>query len=120
MMTPLRKKPSFHNSSHTVSLRSTSSAAVVATALSSRSRMVASAIASSLMRRFRLGEQQIVDLLFQPRGAAVLAGDAVDVDDLGLDPARMRRQQQDAVADLDGFRNRVGDEQHGEFCFGPQ
>src|SRR5262245_2709232 len=100
MMTPLRTNPSFHNSSHTVSLRSTSPVAVVAATLASRSKMVASAIALSSVCGFRLGEKQIVNLLLQPRGAAVFTRDAIDIDDLGLHPARMRRQQQDAVADL--------------------
>ena len=34
------------------------------------------------MCRDGVGKQQIVDLLFQPRGAAVFAGDPVDIDDL--------------------------------------
>lgn len=61
-----------------------------------------------------------MDLLFEPRSAAVLAGDLIDVGYLGLDPAGMRRQQEDAVADLDRFGDRVGDEQHGEFGFRPE
>src|SRR5262245_15169045 len=120
MMTPLRTKPSFHNSSHTVSLRSTSPGAADAIALSSRSRIVASAIALSSVCGCGFGEQQIVNLLFQPRGTAVLPGDAIDVRDLGLDAPGMRRQQQDAVADLDRFRDRMGNEQHGESGFGPE
>ena len=51
------------------------------------------------MRRCFAGEQEIVDLLLQPAGAAVLVRDLVDIDHLGLDPAGMRRQQQDPVAD---------------------
>ena len=68
--------------------------------------------ARSSMCRHGVGEQQVVDMLLEPAGAAVLARDLIDVDDLGLDPAGMRRQQQDAVADLDGFGDRMGDEQH--------
>src|SRR5829696_7937831 len=97
MITDLRTKPSFHNSSSTVSLRSTSAGATAARSAASRSRIFASPIARSSVCRHGVGEQQIVDLLFQPRSAAVLAGNLVDIDDLGLDPARMRPQQQDAV-----------------------
>ena len=44
----------------------------------------------------------------------------VDVDHFRLDPAGMRRQQQDAVADLDRLGDRVGHEQHGELRLVPQ
>src|SRR2546430_6380278 len=120
MIAVLRTNPSFHSSSHTLSLRSTSATSVTAAAASLRSRILASPIALLLVGRSRFRKQQIVDLLFELCGAAVCAGDLIDVDDLGFDPAGMRRQQQDAVADLDGFRNRVSDEQHGEFGFRPK
>src|SRR4029077_10497563 len=102
MITALRTKPSFHNSSSRVSLRSTSAGSAAAARASSRSRIFASPIARSSMHHFgavdRIGKQQIMDLLFQARGAAVDAADLIDIRDLGLDPARMRRQQQDAIA----------------------
>src|SRR5512138_2414157 len=118
MMTDLRTNPSFHNSSGTVSLRSTSAGTVAVRSAASRSRILASPICALLVCRHGVGEQQVVDLLFQPRGAAVLAGNLIDIDDLGLDAAGMRRQQQNAVADLDRFRNRMGNEQDGKFRLG--
>src|SRR6266568_3434465 len=120
MITALRTKPSFHNSSSVVSLRSTSTAATVAATASLRSRIFASPISALLMCRCRLGEEEIVDLLLQPSGAAVLAGDPIDVDDFRPHPARMRRQQQNAVADLDRLGDRMGHEQHGEFGLRPE
>src|SRR3954453_18231326 len=118
MMTVLRTKPSFHNSSGTLSLRSTS-AALPATG-ASRSRILASPMRGSLNAPWLGGEQEIVNLLLEPAGTAIVIGDLVDVDHLGLDPAGMRRQQQDAVADADRFRNRVGYEQYGEFGLAPE
>jgi Protein of unknown function (DUF1602). len=50
----------------------------------------------------RIGEQQIVDLLLQPGGAAVLARDLIDIDDLGLDPPDAATAAK-SVADLDRF-----------------
>src|SRR4029078_10129146 len=123
MIRVLRTKPSFHNSSGTVSLRSTSTTAAAAAV--SRSRIFASPIAQSLsVCRFGflvcVRKQQIMDLPLEPGGAAVFTGNLVDVGNFGLDPSRVRRQQQDAVADLDGFGNRMGDEQHRELGFGPE
>ena len=83
---------------------------------------LASPIARSLNAPFRLRSANSRSWICfsSRRGAAVLARDLVDVDHLGLDPAGMRRQQQDAVADLDRFRDRMGDEQHGEFGLAPR
>src|SRR3569623_3402529 len=55
-----------------------------------------------------VGEQHSLDSLFQLNG--FLALDAAV--QFGFHLSRMWRQQQDAVADLDGFGNGVGDEQH--------
>src|ERR1700694_4162038 len=120
MIAALRTKPSFHNSSSMVSLRSTSAGTAVIAAASSRSKILASPIACSLMCGRRICEQQIMDLLLQRGAAAVLASDLIDVDDLSLDPAGMRRQQQNPVADLDRLGDRMGDEQDGEFSFRPE
>ena len=72
------------------------------------------------MRRCFGGEQEIVNLLLQPAGTAIVIGDLVDVDHLGLDAAGMRRQQQDAVADADRFRDGMRHEKHREFCLVPE
>src|ERR1017187_8114163 len=121
MIAALRTKPSFHNSSATPSLRSTSAGSPDTMTASLRRIILASPMPRSpSMRRCAIGEQQIVNLLLQPAGAAVIARDPVDIDDLGLDPAGMRRQQQDTVADLDGLRDRMGDEQHREFGLFPE
>src|SRR3954469_7247282 len=99
MMTVLRTKPSFHSSSSQLSLRSTSTASPAVATASLRNRILASAISRSLsVCRCRVGKQEVTYLLFQPAGAAVCRRDAMDVDNLGLDPAGMRRQQQNAIA----------------------
>src|SRR5258707_8768556 len=108
MIAALRTKPSFHTISSMVSLRSTSAGTAVIAA-SSRSKILASPIARSLMCGRRICEQQIMDLLFQPGRAAVLTRDLIDVDDFRLDPAGMRRQQQNPGTDLDRLRDRMGD-----------
>ena len=81
MITDLRTKPSFHNSSGTRQLaldfrrhgrRQVCGIAQQDFCLAHR--------ALPSMCRHGVGEQQIVDLLFQPGGAAVLAGDLVDID----------------------------------------
>src|SRR4029079_551726 len=98
MIKVLRTKPSFHNSSGTVSLRSTSTTAAAAAV--SRSRILASPIARSpSVCRFGFlvcrPKQHNMGQALEPGGAAVLTGNLVDVGNFGLDPSRMRRQQQD-------------------------
>ena len=122
MITVLRTKPSFHNSSGTRQLAlDFGRHAAAADRPASRSRILASPIARSPQCAVTASANSRSWICFSSRrGAAVLAGDLVDIDDLGLDPAGMRRQQQDAVADLDRLRDRMGDEQHGEFRLRPR
>src|SRR5438477_1037073 len=61
-----------------------------------------------------VGEEHRVNALFQRlrlRGIAVFPRQAVE---LGLHLPRVRRQQQDATADLDRLGNRMRHEQHGK------
>src|SRR5688572_20536430 len=70
----------------------------------------------SAMRLDPVGEQHGVDAVLQ--GLEMLAAERAVIEgvgvELGLDPARMRRQHQDAAADQDRLLDRVRDEQHGE------
>src|SRR3954469_9095880 len=76
----------------------------------------------SAMRRYLLfdlvGEQHVVNAV--GKFFAVLADmiRAVTIE-FCLDAARMRRQQQNPVADQHRLRNRVRDEKHREMCFVP-
>src|ERR1043165_4950827 len=93
----------------------TANCAVWSRTISGRSGATASSFTamrgSDILRLLDLvGEQHMLDAMLQ-RGRIPDVRAAVQ---LGLDLARMRRQQQDAGADLDRFRDRVGDEQHGE------
>src|ERR1041385_1053259 len=72
---------------------------------------------SDILRLLDLvGEQHVLDAMLQRSGILDMRA-AVQ---LGLDLAGMRRQQQDAGADLDRFRNRMGHEQHRKPRLFPQ
>src|SRR3954470_6185569 len=99
----------------------TANCAVWSRTISGRSGAILSAFTamrgSDTLRLLDLvGEQHVLDTRLQ--GCGVL--DMRAAVELGLHLARMRRQQQDAGADLDRFRNRMGDEQHGEARLVPQ
>src|SRR4051812_12695200 len=66
-----------------------------------------------------LGEEHGVDLSLEARGRLRLAVPPGRVE-LRLHLARVRRQQQDAVADLDRLGDRVRDEKHGELGLVPE
>src|SRR6059058_4519701 len=96
---------------------------------SSTGRVVAEMAGGAMMMRApcevsaietRLREEKVVDFFFESRRAAVLEGDAVDVAHLRFHPARVRREQQDAAADADGFGDGVGDEEHREARLVPE
>src|SRR4051812_38149284 len=93
----------------------TANCAVWSRTISGRSGATASCFrairGSDILRLLDLvGEQHVLDARLQ-RGGVLDMRAAVQ---LGLDLPRMRRQQQYPRADLDGFGNRVGHEQHGE------
>src|SRR5688572_17492247 len=77
-------------------------------------------VMTSVLMTVLIGEQQIVYLLLQFSGAAVGVRGAVDVNDFRFNATRMGRKQQNAIADLDGLRDRVRDEQHRELCSLPE
>src|SRR4051794_33117618 len=110
MMTVLRTKPLPQASSRRPSLRSTSIVPGCAGAASERIRMCALLMGVSSVSGFC--EEKLVNALFELPGAAIRGRDTIHVLHLGLHPARMRRQKKDAVADLDGFSNGMGDEQN--------
>src|SRR5438270_13804991 len=93
----------------------TANCAVWSRTISGRNGVTASSLramrGSDILRLLDLvREQHVLDARLQ-RGRVLDMRAAVQ---LSLDLAWMRRQQQYPSADLDGFRNRVGDEQHGE------
>ena len=65
-------------------------------------------------------EQHVVNVLFEPRGAAIDGGGGVDIDHLGLDTPGMGREQQDPIADLDRLGDRMRHEQDGEARLVPE
>jgi hypothetical protein len=61
-----------------------------------------------------IGEQHVVNPLLQHFCVFAFCAPARKTVHLGLDLSRMRRQEQDAVAYLDGFGDRMRDENHRE------
>ena len=81
MITVLRTKPSFHSSSGTrqLALDFGRTRPLQVGGIAQQDSCFAHRALPSMCRD-GVGEQQIMDLLFQPGGAAVLAGDLVDID----------------------------------------
>ncbi len=90
MITVLRTKPLFHRISAVPSWRSTAPSAAGAASLRMMRAGMVAVMGGLLGRDARsvmgglVGEQQVVDLLFELAGAAVLGRDLVDVAHLGL------------------------------------
>src|ERR1700704_5359258 len=78
-----------------------------------------SAMGHSLLFLDAIGKENVVDAVRELAAGAVDRVAAVAVQ-LALDLARMRRHQQDAVADQHGLGVRVGHEQHRETRLVPQ
>src|SRR6516225_5761521 len=67
-----------------------------------------------------VGEQHVVDPLFERARCHALARLVREAVELSLHLSWMRRKQQDAASDLHRLGNRVGDEEHGEMRVVPQ
>src|SRR5215813_2918575 len=81
-------------------------------AASRRSAVCMSVMGDDLLLLDAIGEQQIVNPVRQLAPARRIDRIAAVAVELAFDLARMRRHQQDAVADQHRLRDRVGDEQH--------
>src|SRR3982074_339128 len=80
----------------------------------------ASTMADNLLLLDAIGEQHLVNAIRQLASAGRFDRIAAVAVELALDLARVRREQQDAIAQQHRLRDRVGHEQHGETGFGPQ